>query len=134
MQVLVVIAGAGVLSPRLGCVEMDVAVIEQRLGQRQDAGMHRQQADFRAGEGKRVDARELVADEPVPARVGAVVEAIRGREHQVQFRHRRLQFVGQEEFREDRVTVIVPGMYGVVEVHRSMMISLDAGEQSHSRG
>jgi len=133
MQVLVVIAGTGVLCPRLRCVDVDVAVIEQRLGQCQDAGMHGQQADLGAGEGKRVDASELVADEPVPARVGAVVEAVSGREHQVQFRHCRHQFLGRDEPREDRVTVIVPGLYGIVELHQAMMISLDAEGQSLSR-
>jgi hypothetical protein len=38
--------------------------------------VHRQQADLGAGKGKGVDPGELVPDEALAARVGAVMEAL----------------------------------------------------------
>jgi hypothetical protein len=88
VQVLVVVAGAGVLGPGFRSVEVDVVVIQEGLGQRQDAMVHRHQADLRAGERESVDPGELVADETLVTRIGAVMESVGRGEQHVQLPHR----------------------------------------------
>jgi hypothetical protein len=105
----------------------------QRFGEVEEARACRQQAELRAGERELVDPGELVAEEPLAARVSAIVEAVGGREHQAQLVHRRFQVLGRYEARKDHEAVFVPGLCRLCEVHRSTIAGVTAAVNPFSR-
>lgn len=121
VQGLVVVAGAGVFGPGLRRVQVDVVVLQQRLGQRQNAVVHGRQADLSARERESVDPVELVADETLVARIGAVMKPVGGGEQQVQLPYRRGQLLGGQETGKDDETIGLPSARRVFEVHRAMI-------------
>jgi hypothetical protein len=94
--------------------------------------IHGQQADFGAGERERVDPGELVADEALATRVGAVVESLGGGEQQVQFTHCRLQLVGGDELREDHEAMSMPAPRRLFQVHRTRITEARAAGKHFS--
>ena len=60
MQILVAVGGAGVLCPSLGRVDPQVSFQQQSLGQADQPGSDRQQAQFGTRKGKDPDSVELV--------------------------------------------------------------------------
>ena len=125
MHVLVVVRGTGVFRPGLSTVDLDVRLAEQRFGEVEEAGAYRQQAELRAGEWELVDPGELVAEEPLAARVSAIVEAVGGREHQAQLVHRRFQVLDRYKARKDHEAVFAPGLCRVCEIHRPTIAGAD---------
>jgi hypothetical protein len=87
MQILFVVRGAGVLCPSLGRVDPQVSFLQQSLGQLDQPGIDRQQAQFGTRKWKDLDSVELVVAVALVTRVRGVVESVcRGEDH-VEFAH-----------------------------------------------
>jgi hypothetical protein len=81
VQRLVVVGGAGVLCPRLGRGDPQVAVREQGFREVNDTVADGKKAQLGVQEREAADSRPLVHGEPVPPLVGAVMKPRGGGVH-----------------------------------------------------